>query len=264
MKKIFSIIILMLLALPLATIAADNVASSTPYRLREEIRNVAHDLRASTTQEIKGLRKDVISAIQQKRGETIQAIEQARIEFKKAIEQKRIEIQNKIKAKRDELKLKLQKIKDERKRQVVEKIDAQLDALSARWTDHFGKVLEQIETVLDRVAARADETEKNGKNVAGVSAAIESARSAITASRSAVQTQTGKTYTIVINQEGTLKQDVGVARQALHTDLESVQATVKAARDAVHQAAVALAQINGVNPNGETTATSTTSTSTQQ
>lgn len=241
MRKFFSIV-LMLLTLPLATIAADNVTSSAPYRLKEEMHGAVRDIRQ----------------------ETRQAIEQARTEFKNVVEQKRAELQSKIKAKRDELKLKLQKIKDERKRQVVEKIDAQLDALNTKWMDHFGKVLEQIETALNRVAARADEAEKNGKDVAAVRAAITSARNAIASSRFAAQAQTGKTYTIAISQEGTLKRDVGAARQALHTDLESVRETVKAARDAAHQAAVALGQISKVGSNSGAAATSTTSTSTQQ
>lgn len=221
------------------------------------------DLRATTTQEIKELRSGAIEAIQQKREEVRQAIERAREEFKKTIEQKRVEVKDKIKAKKDELKLELKKIKDERKKQVVEKIDTQLDSLNERWVDHFNRTLGQIEIVLGRITVNADELSGKGKDATSVFAAIESAKSAIASSRLAVGTQAGKTYTIIVNQEGTLKQDVGATRKALRADLEGVQATVKVARDAAHQAAVALGQINKVDLDDEATATSTTSTTTQ-
>lgn len=272
MKTFFSIAISAMLALPFAAIAADNVASGTPYRIKPEIRNIikdvrgdirqeARDLRASTTEEIKAFRQGAIDAIKQKREDLRQALEQARADFKNAIDLKRAEVRDKIKTKREELKLKLQKIKDERKRQVVEKVDSQLDALNARWVSQSTQALEQIEDVLGRVATRTDEIESGGKNVSDVRVAIENARSAIAASRSAIGAQAGKTYTILINKEGTLKQDVGVARQALHADLVSMRETVKTARDAVHNVAIALGQI--VNPQINNGATSTTSTSTQ-
>ena len=57
----------------------------------------------------------------------------------------------------------------------------------------------------------------------------------------------GKTYSFTVTTEDKLRSDVGAARQALHADLVAVREIVKAARDAVKSAAVALGQVPKVD-----------------
>ncbi len=111
----------------------------------------------------------------------------------------------------------------------------------------MSQVLYKLEKVLDNIGTRAGKAEANGRDVSAVKTAITDAQNAIATSRTAIQTQAGKTYTIVINTENTLRQDVGQARQALHTDLVKIRDTVKAAYDAVRKAATTLAQIQNVD-----------------
>ncbi len=255
MKKLIVIASSLMLALPAA-------AQIVPT---QNIRQQIQDTRQSAG-ELKAAAKADFEA---KRMEAKNLMEQKKAEFKNKVETARTELKTRIETKKRELKTKLAKIKDERKKQVVEKIDGQLDELNKRRMDHFSQVLEQIEKVLDKISGRTAKAEANGRDVSAVKSAISEAQNSIAASRSAVQTQAVKTYTITITTENALRQDVGKARQALHADLVKVEDTVKAAREAVRKAATTLAQIPNVNDlevssGAEATTTPTSTTSTGQ
>ena len=162
----------------------------------------------------------------------------------------REEMRSQIEAKRAELQARMATIRDERKKQVVERIYTQTNKLNERMTGHFTAVLDQIDKMLDRVESRASKGEANGLDVSTVTPEITSAQDAIAASRAAVATQAENVYAVQITGgETTLRSDAGKTRQALHEDLVAVRDTVKAARDAVRMAAVALAQIPRVDEN---------------
>ena len=55
-----------------------------------------------------------------------------------------------------------------------------------------------------------------------------------------MEAQAAKVYEATVNSETTARNDVGVAMKGLEADLKAVQQIVKSARDAVHQAALAL------------------------
>ena len=158
--------------------------------------------------------------------------------------------QTQIEERRAELQTRLQSIRDERKKQAVERIHEAVNALNERMTDHFTNVLDQIDKMLDRVESRTDKAEANGLDVSTVRPEITNAENAIAAARAAVEAQAGKVYEVQITgSETTLRADVGKTRQELHEDLTGVRDLVKAAREAVRNAAVTLAQIPRVNDN---------------
>ena len=128
---------------------------------------------------------------------------------------------------------------------IVEKIDKFLDALNERMMKHFTNVLEKLEDVLVKINDRADKVEGNGMDVSSVRTAIETAHQAISMARTAIETQTGKTHTITITTEEGLKTEIGKARQALHDEIRLVFEKVKLAKEAVHNAARALAGLRG-------------------
>lgn len=153
-----------------------------------------------------------------------------------------------IEAKKAELQAKLQSIQDEQKKQAVERIYTQANKLNERMAEHFTNVLDQIDTMLDRVESRMSKAEANGLDIATVTPEITNAENAIAAARAAVATQAEKVYAVQITgNETALRSDVGKTRQALHGDLVAVREKVKAARDAVRKTAVALAQIPRVD-----------------
>lgn len=169
-------------------------------------------------------------------------MEQRQTEFKEMMSAQRAAVKRAIDAKRVDLRQRLQAIRDERKKKSVERIDAQMDALNARWTDHFSNVLDHLETIVVKIEERVAQAETRGRDVSAAKTAIADAKTAIAASRTTVVTQAGKTYGITVTTEDALRAEVGKARKALHNDLAAARDMVKGAREAVHAAAVALAQ----------------------
>ena len=233
MKKLIVIISSLILALP---VAAQTVPTQNIRQQIQDARQGAGELKAAAKADFEA-----------KRMEAKNLMEQKKAEFKNKVETARTELKTRIETKKQELKTKLAKIKDERKKQVVEKIDGQLDELSKRRLNHFSQVLEQIEKVLDKISGRSAKAKDNGRDVSTIETVITEAEKVIAASREAVKTQAGKTYIITITTETALRQDVSKARQALHADLVKVEDTVKAAREAVRKAATTLAQIPNAN-----------------
>lgn len=155
-------------------------------------------------------------------------------ELKTNREAKREEVKTNIQARREEVKAKVSAMRDARKKQVVERVQSKLSDVNARRTDHFLKVLERLSTVLDKIASRTEKAKAEGKNVTTIEAAISSARTAISSAETAVNTQKAKTYEITVTDDTTAKNDVGATVKQLEFDLQGVQKTVQAARDAVH------------------------------
>lgn len=242
MKNILIALFAFILAFP----ATAQVTSTPERNMQEGIRQNVQNIRQEAKQEIQGIRQTMQ-----------QQIQDAKENFKKTIEAKRVELQSTVQARRDELKTKLRNIKDERKKVAVERIDKNLTDLNSRTTTHYVKVIDQIADVLKRVVSRTDTAQANGKEVTAVRTTITNAENAIAAARVAVAAQVSKTYSMNIASDTTLKRNVGVARQALRDDLKKVGDAVKAARDAARQAAVSLAQIQGVDELKKSTSTAT-------
>jgi len=265
MVKLFSLFLVLALAFPvLAQTTTDSFRDQlqgTREEVRGEIRDVRDEFQQSTTDARENLQSDVTAirdqarilregdteAFRAKQEEFAEGIRQAKDNFRSTLEAKRAELKGRIDAKRAELKERLRQIKDERKRLAVERIDQRIDALNERVLSHYTDVLEKIEEALSRVSSRSDKAEVNGLDVSAVRPMISEAESVIAASRSAIELQADKTYSIEINEEDTLRIDVGETRKAVHADLSNVRDTVRSAHDAVRRVAVALAQIPKVD-----------------
>ena len=207
MKNLIILSLSLGLALPAA--AQINVNQGRTSTTQEGLRQNVQNIRTETKKEIQDARENFNKAVEVKRAE----LQNARENFKKEVEAKRAELQNTVRAQREELKTKLKNIKDERKKTAVERIDKNLTDLNARMMAHYTNVLDQISGVLARVVSRADKAQTNGKDVTTARIAITDAQNAIDAARVAVVAQAGKTYSMNISGDATLKNDVGVARQ---------------------------------------------------
>lgn len=225
MKKIGFILFSCMLALPA-------FAQQTP----------GQSVRAAAQQEVRQIRTATMESLEAARAAMRAEIEKRRDEFKSMMQEQRAKTKIRIEEKQKTMREKLQTIKEENKKRIVENIDKRMDALNEQRTTQFQNALDQMDAVLGRIAERVDRAETQGKGVASARSAIVTAKNAIASARSAVAVQAGKTYVITITTDAKLKDDVTKARTMLNTDLKTVFASVKDARDAVHAAAVALAQ----------------------
>lgn len=270
MKKIFFAILMSYMMVSLA--GAQGVAPTSSEKGRgqerevqkEEVRTLkqgvqtqVQELKETFQGEVRSLKDTLQTQVRTRNASVTPAeLKARREELRGQIEEKREELQARIKTAREDLRERLEKIKDEQKKQRVERIADQIDALNRRLTDHYLEVLERMEKVLEGILARAMRAEERGLEVSVVRAAVDEAHNAIEASRTAIAEQVAKTYTIEVSTEEELRVDVGKARQALHADLAEVRDTVRAAHNAVRNAAVILAQIPRIDEEDEA-ATST-------
>jgi uncharacterized protein with ParB-like and HNH nuclease domain len=200
-----------------------------------------------------------------KREEVKKQIEQIRKDYRERIQEKRLEMKTKIEELKGQLKEELKGKISEKNQKIVEKIYERINALNERMTNHYLDVLDHLEKVLKRIESRTQKAKLNGRDVSSVETAIEKASQAINNAREEVKIQAEKVYQPPqITTEANLKLDVGKLRKQLHDDLKTVEKLVRDARDAVRQAAVALAQIPKVDELEVSTTTGTTTETTTQ
>lgn len=226
--------------IPDAVLPERNVVRPMPDAVRQDAARPAPD---AIRPDRDAIRENLI----QRREEARRVIEERREAIRVQVEGQQQVAREAVEAGRVELRERLRNIRDERRREAVGRIYEQINALNRRLTDRFLATLNQIEEALGRVKLRTDNAEANGLDVAVVRSAIANAEQAIADSRAAVALQAGKIYEMVITTEEALRVDVGAVRQMLRQDLAAVRDTVFAARNAVREAAVALAQIPRIN-----------------
>lgn len=216
---------------------------------KDEFRTEASDLRTTLSTEAGTgvLTPEQITEFRKRREEALRLFQDRREEFQRNIKTIRADFRTRVEEKRAELKVRLQEVRDERKKQVTEKVYDRFHALNERLTNHFSAVLAQIEEVLERIESRADKAEANGLNVIIVMTAITDARNAIDGARQGVEVQAGNVYSIEVTGEEGLKAVVKATRDSLRNDLVTLRSDVFSVRDAVREAAVALAQIPRVD-----------------
>lgn len=231
-----------------------NVVRERLEQARDAVKNVTQEQREEVKeralevqQKAQELRQNVVEQFQAKRLEVKSQIKEKREEVRNAVETKRAEVKATVEQKRTELRDRLSAVRDERKKAVVERLYDNLNALNKRMVDLLFSKLEHIENILDRVRSRADKAEAHDLDVSSARDEIAAAQQAIERARAVLREQAGKSYTIEVTDETTLRQKVQAVKEQLHADLAAARDAVKAAMEAVRKAAVALAQIPRVN-----------------
>ena len=215
---------------------------------KEEEKKTINIEKAKARTQLQNLRNASQDEIRRRKEEFRALEEQRKEEFKTRLDEAKAKAKEQAEAKRVELKNKLQGIRNEQKKRIVERVAQQLNELNERMMNHFSNILDRLEKTLVNIKSRTDKAEAKGWNVSAVRTMITSAEGAITSARLAVEVQAGKTYTPTISgQEGSLKVEVGRARQALHNDLAAVREKVRAAFEAVRRVATTLAQVPRVD-----------------
>lgn len=191
-------------------------------------------------------RAGVAPVAQTKRAAFKVKAEAAREEFSVKLEAAREEIKTLILTRKDELKAKLDTFTDMRKKTVATRVDEALTKINDRWVTTFTASVNRINGVVEAITSRADKAEASGKDVASVRAKIETAKAAIAAARTVIESQAAKDYTLTVQDETTVKADATATRDQIKEDLAAVRTAVRAAFDAAKDAASALRAIPGI------------------
>lgn len=171
-----------------------------------------------------------------------------------------VDVREEARGRREEVKARVKNLRDERKLRVVARIQERINSINKRRTEHFMRVLDRLVRILDKIQSRSDKAKTAGKDVSKVETAIAAAKTAIGDARNAVAEQVAQTYTIVVNDETTARNDIGATVKKLQEDLRSVRDQyIKPAREAVRAALRQLKSIRGVDKE-EATPTTTPAT----
>jgi ABC-type transporter Mla subunit MlaD len=189
-------------------------------------------------------RADLKEKINVVREEAKEKVAAGREKIKEGAVVKRAETKEKVNAAREATKERLLKVRDAKKRSVVERTEKELARLNERMSGILGKAVKQIASVLKRIEERIEKVKSLGRNVENVLPMVDVAKKAIVAAEEALKAQSAKTYTISNPDDQTLRVDVQKLKQLLKDDLQLIHELIKTARTAVHDVAVALAQVS--------------------
>lgn len=200
-----------------------------------------------TSQKVEGLwatdSGQLNAATVQERLREMQALREQKItEVQQRVGERKEEWQEQMLTIREEFQQRLQGIKDVRKKKIVENLDAAYVRINKRWTTHFLNVLERLEKILDKLKLRAEKLEKTA-----VLTKIDQAYLLITATKTKVETQAAKVYTIEITDEESLREAAQAVHEQLKSDLKVLREEVKKTREAVHEIFQLMAQEEKLN-----------------
>jgi hypothetical protein len=180
---------------------------------------------------------DRMETMKEKNLEAKEQMQLRKEEFKDRVEENRADLKSRITEKRENLKDRLEQFKDQRKARLVERIDQQIDQLNERLTNHLSDILDKFDGLLTRIENFAND---HGINSDQVAETISDAHTAVERARNLIAEQAGKTYALTITDEETVKEEVGEIHQLFRTDMKIAFDAVKAAQQAIREAAVAV------------------------
>jgi DNA repair exonuclease SbcCD ATPase subunit len=190
---------------------------------REAHRTTLKDKHALWQQELKEKREDFLIHVATKREEAHESAEHKKEAFHE----------------------KIKTFRDAQKKQIVGKIQEKIEEAHEVRLKKLSDALTRMTELLERLTSLTQEQKTAGKDTTRVDAAITAAQTAITTAQAAIAAQAGKEYVVTVTSEEGVKQDIGVVRKTLESDLSGVHNTVMAARKAVQAAIATLATLRG-------------------
>ncbi|MBI4089181.1 MAG: hypothetical protein HY424_00560 [Candidatus Levybacteria bacterium] len=164
-----------------------------------------------------------------------QEIQDLREEKKAAVDKIKEDTKAMIQAKRDEFKARLQTIKDQRKKTLLERINTKLENINKKHTTRFSKVLTKMQAILDQITqSTIDGKILEDSKIVQVS---------IDTAKTAVASQSAKTYIIEITDELSLRLNAQTEIMQLRQDLVTVHNLVLDTKQKVQKLRVDLAII---------------------
>lgn len=151
------------------------------------------------------------------------------------IEDKKMKFMEEMNKKREEFKMRLQTIRDENKKLIIDRIDINISSMNKKAGFRLSTVLEKLQSILNRIVAKAAALKTKGVDTTAVDSAVASAQKAINDAKIAVANQIEKIYVIQIASESALRSDVGSTISLLRGNLRDTYKAVLDAKLAVQK-----------------------------
>lgn len=137
------------------------------------------------------------------------------------------ELKAQIQAKRDEFKTRVQNIKDQKKKALIERIDTKLAEANKSQTSKYSEAITKLQGILEKT--------RQSTTDAKVLTSVATAQTAIDTAKAAIDIQAGKTYTMNIVDDATLKLNAGTTVSQLRQDLTTVHKLVIDAKQTIQK-----------------------------
>jgi len=190
---------------------------------------------------------EIVREFQAKRNELQKEFEKRKEEMHQAIIQKQEEARKTFEERKQELQRNLQKIKDDKKIERAKHIFDQFDIIKNKNIERLRILFTNLDSILQRVRTRAEKASAHGVDISNVFSLIDTAQQGIIDGRALVESEAGKTYSVSISSEETIKSDFEKTRDELKNDIEKIQNNLKSIHEMIKNAVEALAKIPNVN-----------------
>jgi hypothetical protein len=105
------------------------------------------------------------------------------------------EAKERMEDRREKMREHITSIADKRKQEMAAKLSEKFDKINTEWTGHFTKQLDRLDAIVAKIVERA----AAGRGTADTAGAVQKAKDAIAAARTAVAAQAAKTYVVDIS-----------------------------------------------------------------
>lgn len=157
----------------------------------------------------------------------------------------RIQMKESMQDRKAAFKEKLATIKDQKKQSLLERIANKITTFNTNQTTRMTSNLEKLTILITSFEEKVGNAKTAGQDTTAAETAITSAKAALANAKTAVATQLEKDYSITINAENTLRNDVGIITSQFRGDMQATHKAVVDAKQAVMQAAKEMAKLRG-------------------
>jgi len=178
-------------------------------------------------------------------GSGLNQLNQQRNAFRMEIRSRFLNRQQLLEKAREQFRAQLQNIQDERKRQIISRIEQNLNNLNKKIVDQLSLRLERLESLLAKINSRAKKMEDEGLVVTEALAKIETAQANIGDIREILSQQAEKVYVPQIVSESGLGIAAGRSYQELRGDIKVINDKLVAVKKEMANILHLLAQIKG-------------------
>lgn len=165
--------------------------------------------------------------------------------FQASMSAARMQMKESMQDRKAAFKEKLSTIKDQKKQSLLERIVSKITTFNTTQTTRLTNSLEKLTNIITSIEEKVGKAKTAGQDTAAAEAALAGAKTALSTAQVAVATQLAKDYTITINSESTLRNDVGTIMSQFRSDMQATHKAVVDAKQAVMQAAKELAKLKG-------------------
>lgn len=223
-----------------------NVKGETTVNVQmTDTKNFSPEEREILKEELKKEREATRATLKEKHELLQQELKEKREDFLSEVKTQREETKAEFEAKREAYREKFTTLRDEKKKDILENLAQRITKINAERIERMTAHVAKMNEILQRIVAKAAEEKDKGRDTASVDSAVSAAQSAIVAAQDAVAIQAGKEYIVAITSETNLKNDVGLVKRTLESDMKAVHEKIVAARKAVSSAIRVLATLRG-------------------